>query len=118
VERASVSQNNGATHQWRRNFETFHNGRSISSVNSNALANATTGDIGLYDCILTSVCGRSATQAAAASVEPLPECPGFCDDIDFKNDGSVFDPCDINAFLLASPKVPARHAASDEPSST
>jgi hypothetical protein len=108
VERASVSQNNGVTHQWRRHFETFHNGRGISSVNSNALAiaNATTGDIGLYDCILTSVCSRSATQAAAASVEPLPECPGFCDDIDFKNDGSVFDPCDINAFLLVFSEGP------------
>jgi hypothetical protein len=103
-----VSSSSGVTYQWRRNGETLRNGRGISGVNTNslAIANLTTDDNGLYDCILTSVCGRSATRAAVLSVEPLPECPVFCDDIDFNNDGSFFDPCDINSFLLVFSEGP------------
>jgi hypothetical protein len=35
----------------------------------------------------------------------VPES-AFCDSIDFNNDGSFFDPCDIDSFLLVFSEGP------------
>lgn len=34
------------------------------------------------------------------------DTPGVCDDIDFNNNGSFFDPCDIDAFLMVFSEGP------------
>ncbi len=49
-----------------------------------------------YRCLVSDVCGSDTSIAATLTVNP-PQTT--CDDIDFNNDGSLFDPQDIEAFL-------------------
>ena len=41
-----------------------------------------------------------------AFVHPSCYPDGTCDGIDFNNDGSLFDPCDIDSFLLVFSEGP------------
>jgi hypothetical protein len=97
-----VMQNpEAAIYEWRRDGMPLRNGRGISGANSNILTieGVLLDDAGLYQCRITTACGVVVSREASLSVVAQPNCPKVCDDIDFNNDGSIFDPLDVDSFL-------------------
>ncbi|MCX5691288.1 MAG: hypothetical protein NTV94_16120, partial [Planctomycetota bacterium] len=100
IEGQTVSFNvvaGGATgFQWLRNGGALSDGGAISGSLTDTLTISPTAatDAGFYSCIVSSPCGRTATNSALLTVNPQP-CPA-----DFNQDGGV-DGADINAFFEA-----------------
>ncbi len=89
----------GAQFQWRLD------GNAISLASNPSAGTATLTiaavgpeDLGTYDCVITAACGTVTTLGATLSAGG-DDCPVICNDVDFNNDGSFFDPQDIDALL-------------------
>ncbi len=94
--------------QWRRDGVNLSDGITPhGSIVSSAtgpwlrISNAQLEDQGAYECLVSSICpgtssptGTTITQTATLTVT-VP----ICDPVDFNNDGSLFDPTDVDAFL-------------------
>jgi hypothetical protein len=87
-------------------------GSGASNMNNGLLANWNTS--GLPDCAYTL--RLIVTDRAAIGCRPDSQSTEYltsfnvaqsqCDDIDFNNDGSFFDPCDIDSFLVVFSEGP------------
>jgi hypothetical protein len=99
--RVLMQNPDAAIYEWRRDGMILRNGRGISGANSNILTidGVLPEDAGLYQCRITTACGVVVSREASLGVSVQPTCPKVCDDVDFNNDGSIFDPLDIDAFL-------------------
>jgi hypothetical protein len=92
------------TYQWQKqnpvNNTWFNliNGAFYSGVTTNTMTviGVNEGDEGRYRCVVSSICGSDTSGSALLLVNPQGPT---CDDIDFNNDGSSFDPQDVDAFL-------------------
>jgi hypothetical protein len=63
--------------------------------------------------VVSSICGSDTSANATLTVAPIGPT---CDDIDFNNDGSSFDPQDVDAFLSVfseGPCIPANANCQD-----
>jgi hypothetical protein len=68
----------------------------------------------VYDCVATTACGTVISAGALLTVGQT--CPPTCDSIDFNNDGSLFDPDDVDAFFSVfseGPCIPATATCND-----
>jgi hypothetical protein len=116
---------NRTTYQWRRDGVNLVNGTTPhGSVISSAtgpwlrISNAQPQDQGVYDCVVTAICpGTPApTGSTTTSQATLTVNVPVCDSIDFNNDGSLFDPTDVDAFLSVfseGPCIPALATCND-----
>ncbi len=92
------------TYQWRRNGVDIANGPQPSgAVYAGAtgptltITDVTQLEAGQYDVEVTASCASIVSNAV--SVDVVGASPFPCDNIDFNNDCSAFDPSDIDAFL-------------------
>ncbi len=93
-----LANGTGLAYQWQRNSINLNADPRFSGLNGSTLQinSVQAGDAGNYRCVVTGLCGASATSGAAAlSIATGPTC----DLVDFNNDGAAFDPTDIEAFL-------------------
>ena len=90
-----------ASYEWRRDGMPLRDGRGISGATSNILTieGVLPTDAGLYQCRIITTCGVLNSAEATLTVAVQPNCPKVCDDVDFNNDGSIFDPLDVDSFL-------------------
>jgi hypothetical protein len=89
----------------------FRNHLDSNSVPRNYLEVACGHDL---ECLLLSQGNNSAAFLATHLDTTCPECG--CDSIDFNNDGSLFDPTDVDAFLSVfseGPCLPAGATCND-----
>jgi len=100
------------TFQWRRNTVNINTGSNPSAATPTLTLNNVQGvNAGNYDCIVSNSCGSATSAVATLTVNPI-----CCDSIDVNNDGSSFDPQDIEAFLSVfseGPCVPANATCND-----
>ncbi|MFO0856913.1 MAG: immunoglobulin domain-containing protein [Phycisphaerales bacterium] len=92
------------TYQWRRNGVNVSNGTQPSgAVYAGAtsptltITDVTQFEQGSYDVAVTASCASIVSNAVPVDVVGASPFP--CDNIDFNNDCSAFDPTDIDAFL-------------------
>jgi len=109
------------TYQWQKQNQANNtwfnliNGAFYAGVTTNTLTinNVNEDDEGRYRCIVSSICGSDTSANGILLVNPQGPT---CDDIDFNNDGSSFDPQDVDAFLSVfseGPCVPANANCQD-----
>jgi hypothetical protein len=100
------------TYQWRRNGINISVGSNPSAATPTlTLTNVQAANAGNYDCVVTNACGTATSSVGVLTVTPV-----CCDDLDFNNDGSSFDPQDIEAFLSVfseGPCVPGGATCND-----
>jgi hypothetical protein len=117
---------NRTTYQWRRDGINLVNGTTPhGSVISSAtgpwlrINNAQPQDQGVYDCVVVANCPGnppSSTGTTSTIQATLTVTVPVCDSIDFNNDGSLFDPTDVDAFLSVfseGPCIPAIATCND-----
>jgi hypothetical protein len=92
----SVRIGGALSYRWRHNGINLFNGGAISGAVSSTLTIDPTSaaDGGLYDCVVTSVCGTATSNTALLTVNAAG-CPA-----DFNQDGGV-DGADVSAFFEA-----------------
>jgi hypothetical protein len=119
---AGAAGNDVVTYRWRRNGALLADGplaggQAIvagSATNALTLTNLGAADVGVYDCVATTACGTVISAGALLTVGQT--CPPTCDSIDFNNDGSLFDPDDVDAFFSVfseGPCIPATATCND-----
>jgi hypothetical protein len=118
----ATAGNDVVTYRWRRNGLLLADGplaggQAIvagSATNALTLTNLGAADVGVYDCVATTACGTVISAGALLTVGQT--CPPTCDSIDFNNDGSLFDPDDVDAFFSVfseGPCIPATATCND-----
>ncbi len=108
------------TYQWQKlnglvwsNLTNTINQYSGVLTNTLNVLNVNEADEGRFRCVVSSICGSDTSDYGILLVNPVGP---VCDDIDFNNDGSSFDPQDIDAFLSVyseGPCVPANANCQD-----
>ncbi len=83
------------TYQWRRNGININTTLNPSAATATLnLTNVQASDSANYDCVASNACGNATSTVATLTVQQV-----CCDSLDFNNDGSSFDPQDIEALL-------------------
>jgi hypothetical protein len=110
------------TYQWQKQNpanNTWFNLANAANIYSGVATNTLTvitvneSDEGRFRCVVSSICGSDTSANATLTVAPIGPT---CDDIDFNNDGSSFDPQDVDAFLSVfseGPCIPANANCQD-----
>jgi hypothetical protein len=100
------------TYQWRRNGININTTLNPSAATATLnLTNVQASDSANYDCVATNACGNATSTVATLTVQEV-----CCDSLDFNNDGSSFDPQDIEALLSVfseGPCIPGNATCND-----